>query len=298
MITGSRPQADSQSHWTNSAVVPAILKPNAVASVAVKHKGSYVNASWWGEPDGGASWYNVNYSNNGKQSWARLVTGHRKFKVNLVATPGKTYYFAVQACNSLGCSDWTNSPAAVGIPPSVASVSVTHHGDRLEASWPGATGATKYHVTYSSDGGKSWSLAALDHAAASITINNTDGTKAYVVGVRAGNSAGWSGWTNSGEVPPATPLPGGVGSVSATHNGATVSVTWTAAAHATGYDVVYSTDGKASWSRAATNHSGTSYTLNSADSGQNLRLRRPRRQQRRRKRLDQLGAGGPALGRE
>ena len=41
---------------------------------------------------------------------------------------------------------------------------------------------------------------------------------------------------------------------------------WDVAAGATGYDVVYSADGKARWTRVATNRSGTTYTLDNADS--------------------------------
>ena len=78
----------------------------------------------------------------------------------------------------------------------MSSVSVTHNGSSLSASWPGAAGASKYHVTYSSDGGNSWSLVALNHPTTSISIDNADSTKTYVVGVRARNSASDSGWVN------------------------------------------------------------------------------------------------------
>ena len=47
-------------------------------------------------------------------------------------------------------------------------------------------------------------LAALGHTTNSITIANADDAKAYIVGVRAGNGAGWSSWVNSSEVPKAT----------------------------------------------------------------------------------------------
>ena len=56
-------------------------------------------------------------------------------------------------------------------------------------------------MTYTTDGGSSWSLAAFEHTTNSITIPNADDAKAYIVGVRAGNDAGWSGWVNSKEVP-------------------------------------------------------------------------------------------------
>ena len=73
---------------------------------------------------------------------------------------------------------------------------MTRADGTLTASWDAPDGATKYHVTYTTDGGASWSLAALNHPDASITIS-TDNAKTYIVGVRAKNSAGGSGWRNS-----------------------------------------------------------------------------------------------------
>ena len=63
-------------------------------------------------------------------------------------------------------------------------------------------GATSYHVTYTSDNGASWSLAALHHPETSITITGVDNALTYIVGVRARNEHGDSGWRNS---PPAEP---------------------------------------------------------------------------------------------
>ena len=70
----------------------------------------------------------------------------------------------------------------------------------MTASWSAPNGATKYHVTYSDDGGSSWHAPVDNHTnvtATSVTISNADSTKTYIVGVRAGNDAGWSGWVNS-----------------------------------------------------------------------------------------------------
>ena len=55
----------------------------------------------------------------------------------------------------------------------------------LTASWPAVADATGYHVTYSSDGGGSWSLASeKNHPTNSITIG-VDNAETYIVGVRA-----------------------------------------------------------------------------------------------------------------
>ncbi len=83
-------------------------------------------------------------------------------------------------------------------PATPSSVSLSRADGTVTASWPAVSGATKYHVTYSSDNRQSWSAASDSHTTNSITINNADNSKTYIVAVRAGNdNAQWSGWRNS-----------------------------------------------------------------------------------------------------
>ena len=93
------------------------------------------------------------------------------------------------------------------VPATPSSVSVTRADGVLDASWPAVEHATSYHITYSGDGKASWSLAALNHTGTSITISGVDNAKTYVVGVRARNDSGDSGWTNSPDAGPYTPTP-------------------------------------------------------------------------------------------
>ena len=84
-------------------------------------------------------------------------------------------------------------------PAAPASVTLTRADGTLTATWPAVPGADSYHVTYSTDNGASWSLAALTHGSASITIDAADGAD-YIVGVRARNASGYGGWTNSSPI--------------------------------------------------------------------------------------------------
>ena len=94
---------------------------------------------------------------------------------------------------------------ALSPPETPSEVKVKRADGTLTASWPAVDGATSYHITYSSDNKKSWSLAALNHPDASITIEDIENAKTYVVGVRARNDAGDSGWRNSDPAGPFTP---------------------------------------------------------------------------------------------
>ena len=88
-------------------------------------------------------------------------------------------------------------------------MAVTRSDGKLNVSWPAVEGATSYHVTYTSDNGASWSLAALNQPGTSVEIAGVDNGLTYIVGVRARNEHADSGWVNS---PAAAPYTGAVGS--------------------------------------------------------------------------------------
>ena len=152
---------------------------------------------------------------------------------------------------------------------------MTRSDGSLTASWPAVKHATGYHITYSSDGGGSWSLAALNHPSAGITISGVDNAKTYIVGVRARNDSGDSGWVNSpaaGPYVPPTPEPTPdptppppPSSVSVTRSGGTLEVSWPAVTGATSYNVNTTGDDMQSWQRAASDVTGTSATLTGID---------------------------------
>ena len=120
-------------------------------------------------------------------------------------------------------------------------------------SWGSALAATSYTLQQSSDGGGSWSTV-YGGAATSTTVSGL-AAGGYVYRVQACISSNCSGWTTSATlgVWPAIPtvsVPGG------TINGP-YTVSWTAAAGATGYTVQESLNGGA-WAAVATNITATS----------------------------------------
>ena len=99
------------------------------------------------------------------------------------------------------------SVLAQSAPGSVGTITVTRGDGALTASWDAVNGATKYHITYSTDNRASWHAPVDGHrnwASSSITFD-ADNSKTYIIGVRAGNAYGWSGWNNSAPSGPHTP---------------------------------------------------------------------------------------------
>ena len=238
------------SGWTTSGAIdpPAPTSPpDAPDWVTLAWQNGTLVISWSAVE--GASGHNVVIHEHltGWRTVGTNVTG-----TTLTVTDADTtglIWVGVQSVNSAGTSTHTyksiNPPSATK-PETPSSVTLTRADGTVTANWPASARAAHYHVTYSSDGGASWSLGASAHAGTTITIEGLDNAKTYIVGVRAGNSGGWSSWKNS---PPADPFdpptehltkPEKPTSVTLTRADGTVTATWPAPAGAETYHITYS----------------------------------------------------------
>ncbi len=188
----------------------------------------------------------------------------------------------MRAWNAAGWSGWTNSspsnpyyvnPPAFP-PPAVASIDVSRSGSSLTASWDAVSTASKYHVNYSVNGGGSWSVAAMNHPAAtprtSIVIS-IDPAKTYIIAARAGNNGGWSGWKNSSPSEPNTLA--APASASLTHNGTTLAASWDAVTDAFCYDVEMRDGAGGSWLPVLVGATGTSATITAPNHRSSYQIR-------------------------
>ncbi len=218
---------------------PALAQslPDPVSSVSVTRADGSLTASW--SAPARATSYHVTYSSDNGRSWSLAALRHSGTSITIGVKNSATYIVGVRARNSAGDSVWRNSPPSgpFTTPPATPGVITVSRSDgALHAFWNSGGGATSYHVTYTSDNGVSWSLAALNHptgnGTTSITITGVDNGKPYIVGVRARNSAGDSGWRNSSSVgryepPPAPPKPPAAPTaLSATGSDESVTLRW------------------------------------------------------------------------
>ena len=213
----------------------------------------------------GAWRYNVNCSADMRASWYRCADKVSGTSTTITGVDDmKTYVVAVQAETDFGFTGWTNS-APVGTlqsPPSAPGpITVTRSGSTLTASWAAVSSATGYDVVSSKDGRKSWARHHTGTSSSSVTISGIDTSKTYVVGVRATNAVGSSGWVNSAPNFPDTSPPTPPALVTVTRSGATLTVSWPAVPGATGYNVNTSDNGRASWTRDSSDVTDTTVTL-------------------------------------
>ncbi len=246
--------------WSSAPQAAAQSAPGQVASVTVTRANATLTAMW--NAPAGATKYHITYSSDNKKSWSAAAGPNDNHAATTIDITGidvsKSYVVGVRAGNAHGWGQWRNSASNSPDPPpgKPGTITVRRADGTLTASWDAVNGADKYHVTYSSDNRKSWSLAAHAHTTTGITFN-VNNALTYIVGVRAGKTVGnatlWSGWRNSsssGSVgPPAAPAEVSTNRVCDSK----FSFSWTPVAGATGYDLVSSPNNRKSWQRLATN---------------------------------------------
>ena len=258
---------DSLSRDSSQSAATATLQPPSY--VAVTRGDGTLSASWG--PADGATAYHVGWSDNNGTTWHRERTSYVGTTIDFtVPTVDNNKSYGVNVMSTIGDvqSVWRYSdfaPPYVPHPPAdaPASVTVTRSDGKLHASWPAVQTAATYHVTYSSDGKHSWSLAAYDHTRTSIEIDGVDNAKTYVVAVRGLNSKGGGPWRNASPAGPYTPTapaaPAAPENLAVAPGDGFLGINWDASDGATGYDVRVKAQGASSWTTAATDVSGTSY---------------------------------------
>ena len=230
---------------------PALAQspPDAVGSITLTRSGSTLTVSW--NAVDGAAKYHALYQADGGGDWLPPIPDYK----NITATSftfdidsGKSYVVGVRAGNEHGWGAWTDSPVSnPPLPDAVGSITLTRNGSTLTVSWNAVAGAAKYHALYQADGAGDWLPPIPDYqniTATSFTFD-IDSAKSYVVGVRAGNSAGWGPWTDSPASHP--PLPAAVGSITLTRSDTTLTVSWNAVDGVAKYHALYQADGAGDW---------------------------------------------------
>jgi len=223
-----------------SVVKPSVPgKPTATLSVTT------ITVSW--SAVSGATAYNVVCSTGGLAAQNDLTGTTAIF----TGTAGTTYAFTVAAKNAGGTSaastasdNVTLTPATPGKPTATASATT------ITVSWSAVSGATAYNVVCSTGG-----LADQnDLIGTTATYTGTAGTT-YAFTVAAKNAGGTSAASTASDnvvLTPAVPS-----APTATASGTTITVSWSAVAGATAYNVVCSKGGLAD----KNNLTGTSTTF-------------------------------------
>ena len=161
----------------------------------------------WDAATGSDVKYHITYSDNNGSSWSLGAFAHTTNSITISGVnDDSSYIVGVRAYNDNNSSGWVNSGSIGPLPPTniqsvvsnVGAITASRTDGNLIVTWGAATGLNvKYHITYSSDSGYTWSLGANNHTGTTLTISGVSNAQTYIVGIRAFNDNSTSGWVNS-----------------------------------------------------------------------------------------------------
>ena len=174
--------------------------PDAPTGLSASASGSTINLSW--TASAGATSYNVLRSQSSGANYAQVASDVTSTSYSDSVSASGTYYYVVQAVNSIGTSGNSNQASAtvgsgsVSAPaaPTNLRVSVPTAKKQLTLSWTASDGATSYNIYRSTDGSSFSSVGSVTTTAA--TNSQLSSGKTYYYEVTAVNSAGESAPSN------------------------------------------------------------------------------------------------------
>jgi fibronectin type 3 domain-containing protein len=253
------------------ATIPEV--PLAPANLTATAGNGVVTLTW--TASAGATGYNVQRATTDGGPYTQLAqvaaptsNGYTDSSV----TNGTTYYYVVQTLTAAGSSAYSPpvsaAPGVPGVSPAApTNLTATPGNAVVTLTWTASTGATGYNVKRATTSGGPYTQLAAPTSSGytdSSVINGV--TYYYVVSTltaegESANSAQVSATPSAQSVAPAAPT-----NLTATPGNAVVTLTWTASAGATGYNVKRATTSGGPYTQLAA-PSSNGYTDSSVTNG-------------------------------
>lgn len=185
--------------------------------------------------------------------------------IDTSVTSGTTYCYTVRAINGSVISSYDKTGVSALYLAVPALKSAVNAGNNIKLTWGAVTGASKYYIYYSTNGGKSWKTlkTSKDVTGTSYTITGGSSGTVYTYTVRAVSGSTRSYYDKAGISVMKLTVPKLIKAENAA-NGVTVS--WEPVTGATGYTVYCTTTDGQNW-KTLGKVTGTSYTATGGTSG-------------------------------
>ncbi|HEV8397109.1 MAG TPA: fibronectin type III domain-containing protein [Vicinamibacterales bacterium] len=190
-------------------------------------------------------------------------------------TDGCTFWYTQEYYAATSIASWRTrigsfkfpSCASAPVAPAAPTNLAASPGDsQVALSWNAAAGATSYNVLRSTTSGAEALVASGVTATSYTDTNLTNGTTYFYV-VQAANAGGTSGNSNEVSATPSCQTPGVPGGLAATPGNNQVSLSWSAVAGASAYNVKRSTVSGGPYATIAGGVTATSYLDTTASNG-------------------------------
>jgi len=252
-------------------VIP-VVSPGAPSGLTAIAGNAQVTLNWTAVA--GANSYNVYRSTNPGSQGAKVGSSATTAFSDPTVVNGTTYFYEVTANNAAGegaasvQSSGATPAVPVTAPAAPTGVNATAGNGEVTVSWTGVAGATSYNIYRSTSPGSQGLKVGSSSATTYLDATASNGTT-YSYAVTADNAAGeGQASTPSSGVTPTVPLtvPARPTGVNAVAGNARVTVTWTAAAGSTSYNIYRSTSQGSQGSLIGTS-STTSYSDSTVANG-------------------------------
>ncbi len=142
-------------------------------------------------------------------------------------------------------------PSVPAVPTSAPRVRVAAESGGATVSWSPVTGASAYEVSYRPAGGRPWQLVVAGARRGPVRLTGLRNGRRYAVRVQAWKGAS-AGAIGEAVVAPQYPPPEAVRKLRARRSARSLSVSWPAAAGATGYRIEWRRPGRAARAKTST----------------------------------------------
>ncbi|MGO8672106.1 MAG: choice-of-anchor tandem repeat GloVer-containing protein, partial [Capsulimonadaceae bacterium] len=240
----------------NSTSTPAT--PSGLAAIA----GNAQVSLFWSESAGATSYSVYRATSSGGEGSIPVDTASVPTYTDTGLTNGVTYFYTVSAAGGSGTSPQSNEEPGTpesSILPAPAGLSASAGNAAVSLSWTASTAASSYNVYRSTVSGAEGATAIGTSPGASYTDTGLTNGVTYFYTVSAIDAAGTSPQSREVSTTPTSSLPAAPTSLTASAGNALVSLSWTAGAGATSYNIYRATASGAEGSAAAGATAVTSY---------------------------------------